>query len=283
MYRVASPLICTRTFREAAESYINHGGEGKYLPVILDYFGDRMLVEIFPFDIRQMALELYPTQSNATRNRQAITPVRAVFTHAYDRGWASLMRIQKLKEGRRQTKKPASVVWLHCFISQADRDHLPHLATLVMFMAQTGARVSEAVALRWSEVDLHNRQALLLKTKTERNSPRFLTDDLIGRLHALAAHQRPEDPVFRYNSRYSVNERIKAVCMRANIPYKSSHACGRHSFATNAIALGADIAVAMEAGGWKSSKVFIETYVHPRNPGRRVAELFNTQAYETGL
>ncbi len=54
-----------------------------------------------------------------------------------------------------------------------------------MFMSQTGARVSEAIALRWSEVDLMNRIALLLKTKTSANSMRFLTDQLISRLYEL--------------------------------------------------------------------------------------------------
>jgi hypothetical protein len=61
------------TFREAASSYIEHGGEGRYLAPIIDHFGDRPLLSIFTFDIHQMANALFHNHKNATKNRQAIT------------------------------------------------------------------------------------------------------------------------------------------------------------------------------------------------------------------
>lgn len=270
----------SRTFAEAAESYIENGGEAKYLPPILDVLGDRDVIDIHPFDIRKTVEALYPTQSGATRNRHGITPIRAVMSHAYDRGWAPLMRFPKFKEDRPRKAKPATIVWLHCFVAQAERDGMPHLAALVTFMSTTGARVSEAVTLKWPDIDLTERTALLRKTKTTTNSIRHLTDEMISRIHAL---KRRNDHVFRYTSRFSVNEAIKRVCRRAGIPYKSSHLCGRHSFGTNSIAMGADVKTVMEAGDWKSVEVFMGRYVNPRHSGRKVAELFNLQAYETGL
>ena len=63
----------SRTFADAAGSYVEHGGEAKYLPPILQLLGDRDLLDIYPFDIRQAVLELYPKQANSTRNRQGIT------------------------------------------------------------------------------------------------------------------------------------------------------------------------------------------------------------------
>lgn len=137
-------------------------------------------------------------------------------------------------------------------------------------MATTGARISEAVALRWSEVDLSTRKLILLKTKTSTNSERALTDEVAERLRAMQPSCSREDRVFRYTSRFSVSERIKAVCDRAGIPYKPPHTAGRHAFATTAIELGVDVVTAMRAGGWKSSKVFLETYVHPRTDAARL-------------
>lgn len=271
------------TFRSAAESYLQHGGERRYLPPIIAYFGDTPVAEIVPWDIKQMALALYPEHLSATRNRQALTPTRAVLIHAYERGWCPLIRLTRFREEPRRRKSPASHAWLHLFVRQCDHDGLPHVAALVLFMSQTGARVSEAVALRWAEVDLVGRRATLLKTKTGTNSVRHLTDELIGRVQLLATGAAATDRVFRYTSRFSVNERIAAVCGRAGISYKSSHACGRHSFATNAIGMGMDIKTAMEAGDWKSSAVFIETYVHTRNAGRLVADRFNAVAFESEL
>jgi integrase len=265
-----------KTFEEAAASYLSHGGCNRFLPQIISYFEGRELRSIHPFDIRQMAEALYPDQSNATRNRQALSPVRAVITHAYERGWCNLMRLRRFKEDRPKRKTPASHVWLHAFIRQCDVSNLPHLSALILFMSQTGARISEAIRLEWSDVDFSARTALLRKTKTGTNSLRFLTDELIDRMRDLRAASASSGRVFRYINRHSVNERIHAVCDRAGISYKSSHLCGRHSFATNAIEAGMDIRTTMAAGDWKSSSIFLEIYVHPRqNAGRMVADRFN--------
>lgn len=261
------------TFRAAAESYLEHGGEGRYLPKIVEHFGDQPLASITPFDVRQMALALYPDQSNATRNRCALTPARSVLIHGYERGWCPLMRLPRFRQEPPKRKSPASVAWLQIFVRQCDQDGLHGLAALVIFMSQTGARVSEAVALRWSDVDLFSRKVLLLKTKTTINSERGLSDAMVRRLRQLAdGGVDPEDRVFGYSSRFSINDRIKAVCERAG---KSSHACGRHSFATNAILMGTDVKATMEAGAWKSVDIFMGTYVHVRNAARLVADRFN--------
>ncbi len=265
-----------RTFRNAAESYVEHGGEFRYLGQIVEYFGDQELAAITPFDVRQMAMALYPTQSNATRNRCALTPARAVLIHGYERGWCPLMRLPRFRQEPPKRKSPASVAWLQIFVRQCDLDGLPHLAALVIFMSQTGARVSEAVALRWAQVDLFARKVTLLKTKTTTNSERGLTDAMVKRLRQLGSEgANPNGHVFTYRSRFSINDRIMAVCERAGIPYKSSHACGRHSFATNAILMGTDVKATMEAGSWKSVDVFMGTYVHVRNAARLVADRFN--------
>lgn len=270
------------TFRETAESFVKHGGSPRYLDKVIEYFGDRAITEVHPFDIKQMALELFPedTHGGATRNRQAVTPARAVVNHGYDRGWCNLIRIKKFKEDPvdKRKREPASLIWMYLFLRQCDANNLPHLAALVLFMNQTGARVSESIRLQWDHVDIPNRRATIAKTKMNRSSVRSLTDDLIQRLMDL--DHIPGKPVFRYTSRYSVNERIAIVCKRAGIPNKSPHVVGRHSFATNAIALGMDIKAVMEAGDWKSSSIFLEHYVHAIDAARNVADRLNRYSYK---
>ena len=46
-------------------------------------------------------------------------------------------------------------------------------------------------------------------------------------------------PLFGYASRFGITQRMKAVCRRAEIDYVSPHQSGRHSYATNALAMGA--------------------------------------------
>ncbi len=265
------------TFAHAARSYMEHGGDARYLPRIIALIGDRPLSSIHPFDVRQLAEQLYPDCKPSTRNRQAITPCRAVLYHGYDRGWCNAVRIRNFREAKSARKPPANALWLQCFMRQCDQDGLHHLAAAVLMMATTAARVSEAIALEWSEVDLGLRRATLLKTKTTTHSVRYLTDDLCERLAALK-DQRRHGRVFRYTSRQAVNERIKAVCRRAGISYKSSHLCGRHTYATRAIAMGIDVRTAMAGGDWKSSTIFLETYVRPsEHAGRIVADRLNHQ------
>ena len=264
------------SFRDTAADYIGHGGENRYLGPIIEYFGDRPLRSIYPFDIREMAERLYPTQSGATRNRQAVTPARAVILHGYERGWCALIRIRRFKQDRPKKKTPANGVWLALFTRQADRDGLDHVAAIVLFMATTAARVSEAIGLRWCDVDLTARTALLTKTKTGTNSLRYLTDEVAERLRRLKGGAGQDDRVFRYTARHAVNERIEAICRRAEIPYKSPHLCGRHTFATTAIEMGCDIRTTMAAGEWRTSGVFLEIYVHPRvDAGKMIADSFN--------
>lgn len=262
---------------------MEHGGSPKHLARLLPHMGGMLLGDIVPFDILELGKRLYPTQTNATRNRQVITPARAVIYHAAQRRWSPHYRIKNFKEDPPLRKKPASPEWLHVFFRQCDRDRLPHLAAMILFMSTTGARVSEAVRLEWPQVDLVGRTALLLKTKTETNSVRFLTDHVVARLHALRETARPGQRVFRMKCRHSVNERIHAVCERAEIEYKPSHTCGRHAMANNAMALGSDIKSTMVAGGWRSVPIFLGIYVNPRNAGRVVAERFNTHQYDADL
>jgi hypothetical protein len=81
--------------------------------------------------------------------------------------------------------KPVDRAWLDAFLSESDKDGLPHLSACVFFMHQTAARVSEAVNLPGEHVDMNERIAALEKTKTEEWSVRHLTAELVARLSGL--------------------------------------------------------------------------------------------------
>ena len=265
-----------RTFEEAAESYLKQGGEGRFLPPILRYFKGRTLGKIKPGDLRDMAVSLYPRAAPATRNRQALIPARAVINHGADRGWCAPIKVKLFETEKSRKHRPVDRAWLDAFMAEADRSKLPHLSAIVLFMHQTGARVAEAVNLTGEHVDLGRRIAVLVKTKTEEDSVRHLSAELVARISAL----RPRDGerVFSYTDPKAVTRRMKAVARRAGIAERTSHSAGRHSFGTNVMAAGAKVKDAMEAGGWKSARLFMETYVHADEAGRTVAALFDQQS-----
>ena len=265
-----------RTFEEAAESYLRQGGEGRFLPRILRHFKGHALGKIKPGDVRDMALTLYPKAKAATRNRQGIVPACAVINHGADRGWCHPIRVKQFEVEKSRKHKPVDRAWHDAFMTEADRSKLPHLSAIVLFMHQTGARIAEAVNLMGDSVDLHRRIAILTKTKTDEDSVRHLTAELVSRIAALGL--RDGEPVFRYTDPKAVNRRMKAVAERAGIEVRTTHSAGRHSFGTNAMAAGAMVKDAMEAGGWKSAKLFMETYVHADDAGKAVAKLFDKQS-----
>jgi integrase len=265
-----------RTFEEAALSYLAQGGEGRFLPPVLKHFKGRSLSSIAPGDVREMAITLYPRAAPATRNRNAIIPARAVIRHGHSRGWCGPLSVELFPVPKPRKHKPVARQWLDAFMTQADRDGLSHLSGIVLFMHQTGARAGEAVRLCGEDVNLAARKAVLVKTKTEEDSVRHLTTELVVRMAALGL--RDGERVFRYTDPKAVNRRMAAVCRRAGIEVRSTHSAGRHSFATNAMASGAKVKDAMDAGGWKSAKLFVETYVHSDDAGRSVAELFDANS-----
>lgn len=265
-----------RTFEEAALSYLEQGGEGRYIPKVLKHFKGRAVGSIMPAEIRGAALTLYPKANAATRNRQVITPARSVINHAHDLGWCCPVKVKQFDVPRSKKNKPVDSDWMKKFLAESDKSGLPHLSACVLFMQQTGARVSEAINLLGEFVDLGARVAMLEKTKTDEWSPRYLTAELTARMAALGLEKGKR--VFGYTDRQAVNRRIKAVCKRAEIEPRSSHAAGRHTFATKAINGGAKIKEAMDAGGWKSAALFMQTYVHTEEAGRNVAGIFDREA-----
>lgn len=269
-----------RTFEEAAVSYLEQGGEGRFLPALLHFFKGRKLSTIAPGDIREAALKIYPNAMPATRNRQGISPAKAVINHGATRGWCQTIVVEPFPVSKSTKNKPVDRLWLDAFLAQCDQDKMQHLAGIVLFMNHTGARRSEAVRLMGDHVDLSKRVAVLAKTKTDEWSVRHLTAELTLRMAALSP--QPGEPVFRYTDPAAVNRAIARVCDRARIEKRSTHGAGRHSFGTNAMKAGATVKAAMEAGGWKSPSLFLRTYVHESTAGKDVAAILDAQSGPVG-
>lgn len=264
-----------RTFEEAALSYLEAGGEGRFLPPLLRHFRGRPVASIKPGEIVQAAIHLYPNASAATRNRQVITPMRAVINHAASLGWCAPVRIRRFPEAPVQ-RTAVTREWIDRFIAAAmaegtRRKPNPWLAALALFMFTTGARIGEALALTWADIDLHARRARIRMSKLggeERTVA--LTTEMVVMLANL-----PRTPtVFRYASRHSVIKSWRSTCSRAGIEYVPPHQAGRHSFATALNRAGVDPRTAMEAGGWKSARLYLERYVHTDDNLDRIAAVF---------
>jgi integrase len=150
----------TATFASAALSYLEHGGERRFLEPIIRHFGVTPLAKIDQDALDRAAVKLYPHYSDSSRNRAFYTPAIAVITHAAKRKWCERLVLQRPRKGRQRTR------WL--LLVEANRliaACSPHLRPLVIFMFYTGARVGEALSLDWRHVYLDRRHVVFEKTK----------------------------------------------------------------------------------------------------------------------
>jgi len=125
------------------------------------HFGRRRLADITPRDIRDYAAALSATGLRPASVRQAIAPVRALLATAFE-------------DGEIRTN-PAAGVRI-AGVLRDDDEHLPPKALtegelqalleavapqwrpFVEFVAHTGMRIGEAIAVRWSDVNLDTRR-----------------------------------------------------------------------------------------------------------------------------
>jgi integrase len=156
------------TFAQAAMLYRQAQKSDRFLRKIEDYWRDTPIREITPGAIRAAAISLYPTAGPATRNRQAIAPTQAIINHAAEHELCQHIRVTRF-EVKRKAKEPVTWEWVQAFMAAATK---PNLAALACFMYLTGARISQALAVQWTDVDFQSRKVLIRATKRRRRSPR---------------------------------------------------------------------------------------------------------------
>ncbi|HLU83338.1 MAG TPA: site-specific integrase [Trueperaceae bacterium] len=110
---------------------------------------------------------------------------------------------------------------------------------ILLLGSHGGLRVSEMLRLGWADVDLREGELLVregkgAKTATVRLSPRLslaLADYKREAAAALSVAVRQRDTVLELRSQYGVYNRLRALSVRADVPFKGVHAL-RHSAGT---------------------------------------------------
>ena len=158
---------------------------------------------------------------------------------------------------------------------------------VVILMLETGMRIGEALALRWSDV-LWERRAIsvngtLVRLSTEpdhifvQNSPKSKTSrrliplsttamDTLKRLRAQSKTGRglifakSDDSLLPY-SYSSVEYHTRTACRELGIPYYGLHAF-RHTFATNCYERGCDVKILSKLLGHADVAITYNIYIH---------------------
>lgn len=249
----------TLTFAQAAFEYRKERGEPRFLDLVEDHWRDTPVKDITKGAIRRAAVELLPNGSGAYRNRAVIGPTMAVINYGAELELCAPVRARRFPEPRKQ-KDPATWEWVKAFMAHAS----PHLGGLACFMFLTGARISEALAVCWRDVDLQAATVRIRMGKLggeERTA--HMQVPLIAAIANLPGDRDPDERLFFYASGGACKDPWHVTIKRAGIKRLTPHCC-RHGFATSMLQAGVDIITVAEKGGWKSPAQLFKTYGHAR-------------------
>ena len=148
---------------------------------------------------------------------------------------------------------------------------------LILLVAKTGLRFSEALALTPNDFDFALKKVKINKTwnykKSEgsfgdtknSSSKRTLSIDLQlnKQFFKLTRGLPPDKPIFVYGRVFNstINNRLKSLCIKANVPVISLHSL-RHTHASLLIFAGVSIASIAKRLGHSSITTTQETYLH---------------------
>lgn len=256
------------TFAQAAMLYRAAGKSDRFLAPIEDHWKNTLVKDITGGAIRSSALALYPNTSGATLNRHVIVPTQAIINHAAESSLCAKISVRRFPV-ETKIKTPATWEWVQAFMAHSS----PHLAGLACFMFLTGARVGEALALEWEDIDFQKRTALIRQTKIGDERIAHLPQPLVV---ALANIERaPGRTVFRYTAHCSADKSWRAAIKRAKIAPLSFHSC-RHGFATALLRAGIDVVTIAKLGGWKTPQHVLQTYGHASDDATLTERIIGT-------
>jgi integrase len=174
-------------FAEAASAYMKAGGERNYLAPIISHFRHMPLAQIDQVAIDNAAAALYPTATAATLNRQVYTPISAVLKRAGEerkikrpRGW----RGQKLTHWL--TPEQAFAIFKATAKIKAPAKTRATFRVFLITLCYTGMRLSEALRLNKSDINLKAQTAVLYRTKNDKPRLVYLPKVVVAEMRKMA-------------------------------------------------------------------------------------------------
>ena len=226
-------------------------------------FGAKRLSEIAPFHVESHKQTRIQQGARVRANRE-LAVLKALFNRCREwrlfEGDNPVESVKLLKEPRQRLRflEPEEE---HRLLDAAPEP----LRSIILIGIHCGLRLqSEALTLKWSDVDLSRRivtvQAGYAKSGQTRSVP--LNSAMHAALSRLKTEARGE---FVFTTRTgkpydSIRNGFESACTRAAVHGVTPHTT-RHSFATRLIASGVDLRTVQELGGWSSLRM-LERYGH---------------------
>jgi integrase len=216
----------------------------------------------------------------------------AVFQHAMRYEWMNRNPIQLVRQSAKREKVPdvLELGELQLLLTKLDvRER-----TLVLLDAATGLRVSELLALRWSDVDFENLELSVTRSiwhqivgdcKTEASAKpvpldSYMAEDLL-RWRRKSPYAMDDDWVFASPAKKGkqpywpdnlMKRYVKPVALKAGINKNIGWHTFRHSFGTLLKANGEDVKTVQELLRHANSRITLDVYTQAVNSHKRAAQ-----------
>lgn len=248
------------TFKAAADLYVQQGGEERFLPRILKYFGPHIRVgDISHVDIARAARGIYPDAKAETIRRQLRVPIKAV------QNFAAGKRREKIPDTRRTrwlTPEEAE----RLLVAAADPQRIglrdPNRETLrkIAFMLGTGAGPGETMCALAEDWNPATQEWWLRGTKTIYRA-RFVflparTIELVGKVPDLGvAFPAPNGEPYKFKKNHGGQMAVAFNKVRdaAGLDDSVTPYVLRHSWASWRFSMTKDWGALLDQGGWNRS------------------------------
>jgi integrase len=247
---------------------------------ILPALGDLPLDGLRVEDLRRWIADIQERRSKKTA-RLAYGLLRKILNDAVAEGKIAENPIRRVKAPRAPTRRndPWSAEQIRAFILGAMNWNPPH-GHLFAFLLGTGARIGEALALRWGDVDLQagiariRRSATWVRGDWVFGEPKtdagrrdvHLPEFVLLALRQLPGQGDPDRLIFlnRYDrlpNRSDVGESLRRLLRRLGLPRIRIHDL-RHLHAAMLIRAGVDIKTVQQRLGHSSAGFTLQVYGH---------------------
>jgi integrase len=156
------------------------------------------------------------------------------------------------------------------FMAELRQGRSPEAARLIEFIAASGCRLNEALAVTWGDVDTENQTLTVTGGARGTKNRETRVIPLFPPLERLLASWVQGLPHVRLFSIQNAKTAIALACARAGIAAKLNHHTFRHCFATWALQAGVDVPTVSYWLGHKDGGVLVlKTYSHVLNEHSR--------------
>jgi len=247
---------------------------------VLPVLGTRRLSQIEPRHVKLLASDLAATGRRPSTVRNIMAPLRALFATAVEEGVLRSNPCTGLRLPGGTTPERHARALTEPELARLLTEIPDNWKLLVQFLAQTGLRIGELIALRWDDIDLGARRVKvrrrLYKGTLDAPKSRYGIRDVpisASLAQALWNHRaetrfaRDEHLVFPsevgtpLNGMNLLHRVVKPAAVRAGVPWASLHTL-RHTCASMLFRSGWNAKQVQIVLGHHSPAFTLATYVH---------------------